>query len=68
MAEPKVPKVKDKMSGQVSLFRGKVRAPVSVTLTPHHHDKVNRNVKRLGITRSDFVGLLIEKFADAVKL
>jgi hypothetical protein len=54
--------------GHVSLFRGKVRAPVSITLTQRHHDKVNANRKRLGVTRADFLALLIEKYADQVEL
>lgn len=56
------------MSGRASLFRGKVRAPVSLTLTPHHHDVVNRNKLRLGLTRSDFIALLIDRYADVVEL
>lgn len=56
------------LPGQVSLFRGKVRAPVSITLTPDHHSKVRRNMRRLGLTRADFIGLLIEKYADTVKI
>ena len=57
-----------KWSGPVSLFRGKVRAPVSVTLTERHHEKVNRAMKRLGLSRSDVVGLLIEQHADGLRL
>lgn len=56
------------MPGQVSLFRGKVRDPVSITLTPDHHAKVGKGTRRLGLTRSDFIGLLIEKYADTVKV
>ena len=56
------------LPGQVSLFRGKIRAPVSITLTPDHHSKVNKNMNRLGLTRSDLIGLLIEKYADTVKI
>lgn len=56
------------MPGQRSLFRGKIRAPVSITLTPEHHFLVQRNMSRLGLTRSDFIGLLIEKYANNVKL
>jgi hypothetical protein len=42
---------------------------VSITLTPAHHRKVRRNMRRLGITsRADFIGLLIEKYADVVRL
>lgn len=61
-------KEKAVLPGQVSLFRGKVRRPVSITLTPEHHEKANRNKVRLGLTRSDLIGLLIEKYADSVKI
>jgi hypothetical protein len=55
--------------GLRSMFRGKVRAPVSVTFTRRHHQKIRRNMRRLGITsRADFLALLIEKYADVVKL
>lgn len=54
------------MPGPASLFRGKVRKPVSVTLTPEHHLKIKKAQRRLGLTRSDLVGLLIEKYADTV--
>ena len=56
------------LPGKVSLFRNKVRAPVSITLTHEHHAKVRKNMKRLGLTRADLLGLLIEKHADTVKL
>lgn len=56
------------LPGKASLFRKKVRAPVSITLTREHHQKVRRNMRRLGLTRADFLGLLIEKYADRVKL
>jgi hypothetical protein len=54
--------------GPVSLFRGKVRKPVSLTLTPEHHDKVKDRRRKLGCTRSDLIALLIEKYADTVTL
>ena len=57
-----------KRPGPKSLFSGKRRAPVSLTLTPKHHDKVDDNMRRLGLTRADLIGLLIEKFADVVAL
>lgn len=57
-----------KRPGPVSLFPGKRRAPVSLTLTPAHHKKVENNMRRLGITRADLVGLLVEKYADTVML
>lgn len=61
-----MPEKVKKRPGPVSLFPGKRRAPVSLTLTPHHHKKVEQNMRRLGITRADLIGLLIEKHADSV--
>jgi hypothetical protein len=49
------------------LFRGKVRAPVSLTLTPAHHAKIRRAMRRLGLSRADVIGLLIEKHAASLK-
>ena len=58
-----------KMPGAASLFRGKVRnSPVTVTLTPDHHTKVKRNMRRLGLTRADLIALLIDKHADTVTM
>ena len=48
------------------MFRGKLRKPVTLTLTPEHHEKVSRNKRRLNCTRADLIGLLIEKYADQV--
>jgi hypothetical protein len=56
------------LPGQVSLFREKVRMPISVTLTKDHHAKVKRNMQRLGLTRADFIALLIEHYADTVRI
>lgn len=56
------------LPGQVSLFRGKVRAPVSLTLTREHHRKVKAATRRLHLTRADVIGLLIEKYADTVTI
>jgi len=53
-------------TGRAALFRGKIRRPVSLTLTPAHHAKVNRAMKRLHLTRADLLGLLIELHADTV--
>jgi len=55
-----------KLSGPPSLFRGKVRAPVSITLTQDHHDRVKAAMKRLDLTRSDVIALLIELRADSL--
>ena len=48
------------------MFRGKIRKPVSLTLTPEHHRKVTKRRGELGLSRADFIGLLIDKYADAV--
>ena len=47
------------LPGPVSLFRGKIRAPVSLTLTTAHLHKLQRAVKRLGITRADVIARLL---------
>ena len=58
---------KKAMAGPVSLFRGKIRKPVSITLTPDHHELVRKNMLRLGLTsRSDFIGVLIDQHSDTV--
>jgi len=56
------------LPGPVSLFRGKVRKPVSLTLTPEHHVKVNRAMERLKLSRADVIALLIDKHADNIEL
>ncbi len=52
--------------GWQSLFVNKVRAPVSLTLTRKHHRQIKAATKRLRITRSDAIGLLIELYADGL--
>jgi hypothetical protein len=59
---------KQQLTGKASLFRNKVRAPVSITLTKEHHAKVRRAMRRLGLTRADLIALLIERYADVVTL
>jgi len=56
-----------RLPGRASLFRRKVRAPVSITLTHEHHRLVDSAAERLGLTRSDFLGLLIHLYADSVE-
>src|SRR5262245_20930729 len=53
--------------GPASLFRGKVRKPVSLTLTPSHHKKVDDSTQRLGLSRADLIGLLIDEHAETVR-
>lgn len=65
---PKKRSVLETPPGPVSLFRGKVRKPVTLTLTKDHHRKVRMGTRRLGLTRADFIALLIEKYADIVQM
>jgi hypothetical protein len=64
---PKRVASRSRLPGKASLFRHKVRAPVSITLTAKHHRQVKAAMRRLGLTRADLIGLLIEKHADTVK-
>jgi hypothetical protein len=70
--EPKTPRERRRrdgaLRGRVSLFRYKVRKPVSLTLTEEHHEKVNRNMRRLGLSRADLIALLIDRHADTAQL
>ena len=52
------------ISGPPALFRGKVRKTASITLTPQHHTLVEEGMMRTGLTRSDFIGLLVELYAE----
>jgi hypothetical protein len=61
-----MPEHTKKRSGPVSLFPGKRRNPVSLTLTPAHHKLVEDAMRRLGVTRADLIGLLIQKHAATV--
>jgi hypothetical protein len=42
-------------TGPPSLFHGKVRKPVTLTLSPTHHVKVRTAMQRLGLTRADVI-------------
>lgn len=53
--------------GPVSLFRRKVRKPVTLTLTPEHHIKVNAAMRRLKVSRADVIALLIDQYADTIE-
>lgn len=54
--------------GPVSLFRRKIRKPVTLTLTPEHHVMVNAAMRRLKLSRADVIAILIDQYADTVKL
>ena len=56
------------LPGPKARFRGKVRAPVSLTLTPEHHKKVKEATENLGITRAELIAQLIDQYADVVTL
>jgi hypothetical protein len=68
MTKPKPKTTTRLMSGKNSLFRGKIRAPVTLTLTKAHHEMVKRAMKRLGLTRADLIALLIDRHADTIEL
>jgi len=56
------------LPGRDSLFRKKVRQPVSVTLTRRHHRKLREAMKRLNLSRSDLIGLLVDVHADSIRV
>lgn len=60
--------MKRAMPGPDSLFRKKVRQPVSITLTRQHHRKLKAAIERLGLSRSDVIGLLIDLHADGARV
>jgi hypothetical protein len=55
-----------KPPGPDAMFRGKIRKPVTLTLTPGHHVLVNRAMRRLKLSRADVIALLIHKYSEAV--
>jgi hypothetical protein len=61
-------KKKRAISGPPALFRHKVRQPVTLTLTRKHHAKLKGAMERLELSRSDVIGLLIDQFADVVRI
>jgi hypothetical protein len=56
------------LSGPLALFRHRVRVPVSIALTARHHRIVNEGSKRTGLSRADFIGLLIEEHGEQVEI
>ena len=56
------------LPGPDSLFRNKIRKPVSITLTRRHHAKLKAAIERLDLSRSDVIGLLIDLHADGVRV
>jgi hypothetical protein len=57
------------ITGPPSLFRRKLRAqPISVTFTRRHHQKLKAATERLDLSRSDVLGLLVDLYADTVRI
>ena len=56
------------LPGPDALFRRKVRQPLSITLTRRHGAKLKAAMARLDLSRSDLVGLLIDLYADSVRV
>ncbi len=56
------------LPGPKSLFRGKVRQPLSITLTRRHGAKLKAAMRRLDLSRSDVVGLCLDLYADALRV
>jgi hypothetical protein len=63
---PSTPSKPKRLSGPASLFRGKVRMPISLTLQPEHHAILRRATARLGLTRADTIALLIHMYAASL--
>lgn len=55
-----MPKTTATRSRRPSLFRGKLRKPVTIALTPRHHRKVEEAMAKLDLSRSDVIALLID--------
>lgn len=55
-----------KRPGPVTLFPNKVRKPISFTATEEHRGKLFGNAGRLKVSTSDFLALLVDKYADVV--
>jgi len=56
------------LPGPDALFRNKIRKPVSITLTRRHHQKLKAATERLDLSRSDVLGLLVDLYADTVRV
>ncbi|OFW04603.1 MAG: hypothetical protein A3H96_09445 [Acidobacteria bacterium RIFCSPLOWO2_02_FULL_67_36] len=55
--------------GRKTLFPGKLRGmPLSVTLTPRHWAILNRAAVRLGITKADVIGALLDQHGKTLRL
>lgn len=56
-----------KISGPRSRFRHKVRSPVSILLTEKGHEKMQRELLRTSLSRSDFFETLLHAHGHDVK-
>lgn len=54
--------------GRPSLFRRKQKPPLSILLNRTHAAMLKRGMRRTGLTRSDFVALLIDRHGDSVTI
>lgn len=52
--------------GPKTLYAGKVRRILSWTATPTVTKTLRRNQKRLKLSRSDFLCLLVDRFAESL--
>jgi hypothetical protein len=52
--------------GPHAVFRGKVRAPVSILLTPQGHELLAATVRQSGMSRSDVVEYLLRRYGAEV--
>lgn len=57
----------EKLPGPRSLFRHKVRAPISMLLTAAGHELDAQIRQRTGLSRGDLYELLLIKFGDKIK-
>jgi hypothetical protein len=56
-------------SGRLSLFPGKRRGrTISITVTDRHYDLLDQAMRRLKLTRSDVLALLVDRYANIVEI
>lgn len=52
-----------RLTGPPARYRGKVRRPIVVTFTPEGHAALAEGVRRTGLSRADYLELLLRKAA-----
>ena len=63
------PKPTPLLPGRASLFRNKIRGvPLTCLLTPAHWQLLDAAARRLKLSRSDVVGLLLYRYAKTVTI